>query len=54
MAGARSLRGGPEMNKSTLCIASLVGAIVLVSPFTASSGALKYSDWSAPINLGPT
>ena len=41
------------MNKSTLCIASLVGAIVLVSAFTASSGAQKYSDWSEPINLGP-
>ena len=41
------------MNKSTLCIASLVGAIVLVSAFTASSRAQKYSDWSEPINLGP-
>jgi len=41
------------MNKSTLCITSLVGAIVLVSAFTAPSGAQKYSDWSAPINLGP-
>jgi len=41
------------MNKSTLCITSLVGALVLVSPFTASSGAQKYSDWSEPINLGP-
>ena len=43
----------PEMNKSTLCITSLVGAIVLVSAFTPSSRAQKYSDWSAPINLGP-
>ena len=42
------------MNKSKLCITSLVGAIVLVSAFTASSRAQKYSDWSAPINLGPT
>ena len=41
------------MNKSKLCITSLVGAIVLVSAFTASSRAQKYSDWSAPINLGP-
>jgi len=41
------------MNKSTLCITSLVGALVLVSALTASSGAEKYSDWSAPINLGP-
>ena len=42
------------MNKSKLCITSLVGAIVLVSAFTASPRAQKYSDWSAPINLGPT
>jgi hypothetical protein len=41
------------MNKSKLCITSLVGAIVLVSAFTASSRTQKYSDWSAPINLGP-
>ena len=41
------------MNKSKLCITSLVGAIVLVSAFTASPGAQKYSDWSTPINLGP-
>ena len=41
------------MNKSTFCITSLVGAIVLVSAFTAPSGAQKYSDWSEPINLGP-
>jgi len=44
----------PEMNKSTLCITSLVGAIVLVSAFTPSSRAQRYSDWSEPINLGPT
>jgi Tol biopolymer transport system component len=42
------------MNKSTLCITSLVGAIVLVSAFTASTRAQRYSDWSEPINLGPT
>ena len=42
------------MNKSKLCITSLVGAIVLVSAFTASSRAQRYSDWSEPINLGPT
>ena len=41
------------MNKSKLCITSLVGAIVLVSAFTAAPRAQKYSDWSAPINLGP-
>ncbi len=41
------------MNKSKLCITSLVGAIVLVSAFTASSRAQSYSDWSEPINLGP-
>jgi hypothetical protein len=42
------------MNKSKLCITSLVGAIVLVSAVTASSRGQQYSDWSAPINLGPT
>jgi len=41
------------MTKSKLCITSLIGSLVLVSAFTASSGAQKYSDWSAPINLGP-
>ena len=35
-------------------LTTLVGAIVLVWTFTASSRAQKYSDWSAPINLGPT
>ena len=29
------------------------GAIVLASAFTASSNVQRYSDWSAPINLGP-
>ena len=42
------------MNKSKHYITTLVGAIVLVSAFTASSRAQRYSDWSAPINLGPT
>ena len=42
------------MNKSKHYITTLVGAIVLVWAFTASSRAQKYSDWSAPINLGPT
>jgi Tol biopolymer transport system component len=42
------------MDKSKLCVTSLVGAVVLVSAFTASTRAQKYSDWSAPINLGPT
>ena len=41
------------MNKSLLCLASLTGAIVLVSAFTTSQPAQKYSDWSEPINLGP-
>ena len=42
------------MNKSKHYITTLVGAIVLVWAFTASSRAQRYSDWSAPINLGPT
>ena len=42
-----------EMNKSKHYITTLGGAIVLVWAFTASSRAQKYSDWSAPINLGP-
>jgi hypothetical protein len=41
------------MNKSKHYLTTLVGAIVLVWAFTASSRAQKYSDWSAPINLGP-
>ena len=41
------------MNKSKHDMTTLVGALVLVSAFTASSGAQKYSDWSTPINLGP-
>ena len=42
------------MTKSSrLCITSLIGALVLVSAFTASPGAQRYSDWSEPINLGP-
>src|SRR5215203_1959458 len=32
---------------------TLGAAIVLVSAFTASSSAQKYSEWSEPINLGP-
>ena len=42
------------MNKSKHYITTLGGAIVLVWAFTASSSAQRYSDWSAPINLGPT
>ena len=42
------------MNKSKHYMTTLVGAIVLVSAFTASSRTQRYSDWSAPINLGPT
>lgn len=41
------------MTKSKLCITNLIGALVLVSAFTASPGAQRYSDWSEPINLGP-
>ena len=39
--------------KSTLWIANFVAATVLVSAFSASTPAQKYSDWSVPINLGP-
>lgn len=42
------------MNKSKRYITTLGGAIVLVCAFTVSSRAQKYSNWSAPINLGPT
>ena len=42
------------MNKSKHFLTTLGVAIVLVWAFTASSSAQKYSDWSAPINLGPT
>jgi hypothetical protein len=41
------------MITSKIYLASLVGSLVLVSAFTASPGAQKYSDWSEPINLGP-
>ena len=41
------------MNKSRHVLATIGGAIVLVSAFTAPSGAQKYSEWSTPINLGP-
>ena len=41
------------MNKSKHYMTTLVGALVLVSAFTASSRAQRYSDWSEPINLGP-
>jgi hypothetical protein len=42
------------MSKSNHYITTLVGAIALVSAFTNSSRAQKYSEWSTPINLGPT
>ena len=42
------------MNKSKHYITTLGGAIVLVWAFTISSRAQRYSDWSEPINLGPT
>src|SRR5688572_10776753 len=54
MVLAPNRKGGFEMNKSKHYITTLVGAIVLVSAFTASSRAQRYSDWSEPINLGPT
>jgi WD40-like Beta Propeller Repeat len=54
MVLAPNRKGGPEMNKSKHYITTLGGAIVLVWAFTASSRAQRYSDWSAPINLGPT
>jgi len=41
------------MNKSRHVLATIGGAIVLVSAFTAPSRAQKYSEWSTPINLGP-
>src|SRR5688572_20969476 len=41
------------MNKSKHFLTTFGVAIVLLSAFTASSGAQKYSDWSEPINLGP-
>ena len=41
------------MNKSKHFLTALGVAILLVSAFTTSSGAQKYSDWSTPINLGP-
>jgi hypothetical protein len=41
------------MSKSKLFVTTLVGALVLVSAFTTSRGAQKYSEWSEPINLGP-
>jgi hypothetical protein len=50
---APNRKGGFEMNKSKHFLTALGVAIVLVSAFTASSRAQKYSDWSTPINLGP-
>jgi Tol biopolymer transport system component len=41
------------MNKSRHVLATIGGAMVLVSAFTAPSRAQKYSEWSEPINLGP-
>ena len=42
------------MNNFKHYITTLGGAIALVWAFTASSHAQRYSDWSAPTNLGPT
>jgi len=41
------------MNRSKLRITGFIGAVVLVSAFTASARAQNYSEWSTPINLGP-
>jgi len=41
------------MKKSTHVMTTLSVAIVIVGAFTAPSGAQKYSEWSAPVNLGP-
>jgi hypothetical protein len=41
------------MNKSRHVLATIAGAIVIVSAFTPPSRAQKYSEWSTPINLGP-
>jgi WD40 repeat protein len=54
MVLALKRKGGFEMNKSKHYITTLGVAIVLIWAFTPSSRAQKYSDWSAPINLGPT
>jgi hypothetical protein len=54
MVLAPNRKGVPEMNKSKHYITTLGGAIVLVCAFTATSRAQRYSDWSAPVNLGPT
>jgi hypothetical protein len=54
MVLAPNRKGVPEMNKSKHNITTLGGALVLVWAFTASTRAQRYSDWSAPINLGPT
>jgi hypothetical protein len=54
MVLAPDRKGGFEMNKSKHYITTLGGALVLVWAFTASSRAQRYSDWSTPVNLGPT
>jgi Tol biopolymer transport system component len=54
MVLAPNRKGDSEMNKSKHYITTLGGAIILVWALTASSRAQRYSDWSAPINLGPT
>ena len=41
------------MRKSTRNMTALGSAIVLACAFTASPDAQKYSEWSAPVNLGP-
>jgi hypothetical protein len=41
------------MRKSTRNMTALGSAIVLAWAFTASPNAQKYSEWSAPVNLGP-
>jgi hypothetical protein len=59
MVLAPNRKEGPEMNKSEHYIKfkhyiPAVAVVVLVWAFTASSRAQKYSDWSEPINPGPT
>jgi Tol biopolymer transport system component len=42
------------MKKPRHVLATIGGAIVIVSAFTAPSRVQKYSEWSTPINLGAT
>ena len=42
-----------EMNKFRNCIIAFCGMLALVIAQAPSALAQKYSDWSAPVNLGP-